>query len=340
MSRSFVVGIRIFLITLLLVTCVYELGDFKLAKNGCDAEQRLKGPFEMDSQQVVKTIRLNHLTAPSSLPLNLTRQNDIRYSNNQYEYGWKFFHFYSQQFFSEHRHGFFIEAGALDGEFLSNTLWLEQHLGWKGLLIEADPINFKYLVWKRRKAWLSNTCISEKEYPKEAVFEMLQERSETFAVPWLYRANSRRTDTFFIKVEGDFLDFSAVSYSIVQCFPLASYLLALNVSSVDYLSLDVQGNEWDIIKNIPWDRISIRVMAVEHYHHNAKTLREGKGLDEEFVDYMKNINYTLVDHDDDANYIFVLKDDVIATRTITSYKDRNTMVNNSLIEVENYSRKI
>ncbi|KAF4522324.1 hypothetical protein B566_EDAN011325, partial [Ephemera danica] len=38
--------------------------------------------------------------------------------------------------------GFFIECGALDGEFISNTLYMERKLGWTGLLVEADP---KYL---------------------------------------------------------------------------------------------------------------------------------------------------------------------------------------------------
>ena len=37
---------------------------------------------------------------------------------------------------------FFVEAGALDGLFFSNSAWLESTLGWKGLLVEADPVNF------------------------------------------------------------------------------------------------------------------------------------------------------------------------------------------------------
>ncbi|XP_066955125.1 uncharacterized protein [Macrobrachium rosenbergii] len=323
-------------LAIFVVTYVYIGRDFKLTVNTCDPKARLKGPLELDSQEVLETIRLNHLTPPSDLPLNLTRHNDFEYTQYQYEFGWEFIHFYSRQFFSEqHKPGFFIEAGALDGEFLSNTLWLERDLGWTGLLIEPDPVNFKYLVWKRRKSWLSNTCISEKEYPKEAVFETLQQRSESFAPQWIYRANSRRTGTFLASLEGDFVDFSAVAYSTVQCFPLASYLLALNVSSVDYLSLDVQGNEWDILKNIPWNRIAIRVLAVEHYHHDAKTSKEKNLVDQDFVNYMESINYLLIDNDDMANYIFISKDDVIAKRSIITYKDKFKNVQKNASAIKN-----
>ena len=39
-------------------------------------------------------------------------------------------------------HGFFVEIGAYDGETGSNTLFLEKHKSWDGLLIEANPLTF------------------------------------------------------------------------------------------------------------------------------------------------------------------------------------------------------
>ena len=41
----------------------------------------------------------------------------------------------------------------------------------------------------------------------------------------------------------DFALTSDESFSVVQCLPLASLLTAMNVTVVDYLSLDVQGVE-------------------------------------------------------------------------------------------------
>jgi hypothetical protein len=56
--------------------------------------------------------------------------------------------------------GFFVECGAADGEFYSNTLELEVQHGWTGLLIEASPTLFQQLKIKNRNAWLANVCLS------------------------------------------------------------------------------------------------------------------------------------------------------------------------------------
>lgn len=46
----------------------------------------------------------------------------------------------------------------------------------------------------------------------------------------------------------------------VQCVPLYSLLLALNRTTVDYFSLDVEGNELEVLQSIPWDKVNIKVM--------------------------------------------------------------------------------
>jgi len=62
--------------------------------------------------------------------------------------------------------GFFIECGALDGEIRSNTLFMEQYLDWEGVLIEANPKNYRNLRLKHRKAWTIPVCLSITTSPK------------------------------------------------------------------------------------------------------------------------------------------------------------------------------
>ena len=45
----------------------------------------------------------------------------------------------------------------------------------------------------------------------------------------------------------------------VQCFPIYSILAALNRTTVDYFSLDIEGDELSVLKTIPWDSVDIRV---------------------------------------------------------------------------------
>ncbi len=56
--------------------------------------------------------------------------------------------------------GFFVECGALDGDRSSNSLHLETHLKWAGVLIEMDPYFYAQLIGKNRKAYSINACLS------------------------------------------------------------------------------------------------------------------------------------------------------------------------------------
>ena len=60
-----------------------------------------------------------------------------------------------------------MESGGYDGEILSNTLFLERERGWTGLIVEPDAVNFAALKMRRRKAIISQSCLSTKPYPEK-----------------------------------------------------------------------------------------------------------------------------------------------------------------------------
>lgn len=66
--------------------------------------------------------------------------------------------------------GFFAECGALDGEYLSNTIDLERKFNWTGLLIEANPHVFEKLLSRNRKAWTLPICLSLEPFPTKVYF--------------------------------------------------------------------------------------------------------------------------------------------------------------------------
>ncbi|KAK8397083.1 hypothetical protein O3P69_004625 [Scylla paramamosain] len=47
-----------------------------------------------------------------------------------------------------------------DGEYLSNTLYLEKHLGWSGVLVEPLPATYDALRRKHRKSYTLNAALS------------------------------------------------------------------------------------------------------------------------------------------------------------------------------------
>ncbi|KAA0203323.1 hypothetical protein HAZT_HAZT000366, partial [Hyalella azteca] len=135
--------------------------------------------------------------------------------------------------------GYFVECGALDGETRSNSLVFEKTLGWQGLLIEGDPKNYELVRKKNRKAWTVGACLSTKPYPHSVMFE------QQFNLG---------------KISSNDVDFTLNMTGViaVQCLPLYSLLLALNVTTVHYFSLDVEGFELEVLKTIPWDKIDIQ----------------------------------------------------------------------------------
>jgi hypothetical protein len=61
---------------------------------------------------------------------------------------------------------------ALDGEDLSNTLYMERTMMWSGVLIEADQTSFGKLLSRRRKSYALPICLSLQPYPTRVVFKV------------------------------------------------------------------------------------------------------------------------------------------------------------------------
>ncbi|CAL4154137.1 unnamed protein product, partial [Meganyctiphanes norvegica] len=272
-------------------------------------EGRLQGPISSEDPRLIQYMQDKFLVKPSNLPYNLTSNipTNWQYLHWSHIFGWEFLHYYIKYIFQEKVNGFFFEAGALDGEFNSNTLWLESNLNWTGILVEPNPVSFESLIWKRRKAWLSNSCISEESHPRQALMLSHKQRTPNLGNRWIFEANTHEFDNIFTKNPEEIeMLFSVPAYFTSQCFPLSTYFRALNVSVVDLLSLDTQGNEWEAILTLLKTDIIVRVLFIEH----VKNLTD-KSIDKSFVDNIQDHSYQLVDHDDKYNYIFFWKHDSI-----------------------------
>ncbi|XP_066957365.1 protein Star-like [Macrobrachium rosenbergii] len=272
-------------------------------------ESWLKGPVVADDPRLLQVIRDRYLIPPTTLPYNLSSPEETRiYYPSSNVSSFHFIDYYVKYLLGDQKTGFFLDSGALEGDIFSNSLWLEKERGWTGILVEVDPNNFRHLVQKRRKSWLSNTCIARAPYPQQVTFEFLEGPSD-HSLLWVYRSNSRAVNSPFHKSDDMWSKTSSKTYQVMQCFPLASYLLALNRTTLDFLSLDIQGFESEVLYSIPYDRVKVRVMAVEYLiQDDGGDLYIGE-IDRKFVKNMESKGYFLVDFDHESNYIFALKDD-------------------------------
>ncbi|KAA0192444.1 hypothetical protein HAZT_HAZT007910 [Hyalella azteca] len=217
----------------------------------------LQGPIPYDDPELVAYIRHKLLIPPSAAPYNLLGKSNTALIKP--EASERFYKNITKHLFGDMKGGIFIEAGALDGESMSNTLRLETHQGWSGLLVEADSVSFEKLLAKNRKSWSLNACLSPYPYPSQ---EMLSSHSH-------YTGPNVLTAGLKVRAMHSLLAYmkrSAVTgswYKKVQCLPLTSVLTALNITHVDLWVLDVEGAEMDILRSFDFKKFIVDVIYME-----------------------------------------------------------------------------
>ncbi|XP_018403158.1 PREDICTED: uncharacterized protein LOC108780069 [Cyphomyrmex costatus] len=201
-----------------------------------------------------------------------------------------------REIFNDKKNGFYVECGAYDGEIRSNTLFLERFRGWSGLLIEADPINFTKMLQKNRRAYLSPTCLSITKSPTVASFLMARN------IGRLHEPENTTKD-----MPANTLDVAYTGNHVrVQCFPLTLYIAALEIKTIDYFSLDIEGNEIDVLETIPFHEVDIKALSVEFIHN-----KKGKKYLIDMMERQGYYVYSLVTHSDNlANDIIFVKRDI------------------------------
>ncbi|XP_076049300.1 uncharacterized protein LOC143029973 [Oratosquilla oratoria] len=219
--------------------------------------ERLKGPLKADDPELIEYIKSEILLPPSELPYSLNAGDMSVVVKEETE---SFYRAKLTKLFLGKERLFFVEAGALDGESMSNTLWLERFQKWSGLLVEPDSLSFAALKSKNRKAWSANVCLSPGSFPSQ---EFMATQSHRDANPGEITLGFKSRAMHGLATFVPYQDFQSSWFTSVQCLPLQSLLLALQVSKVDLLSLDVEGGEMAIIENFDLDKFNVQVLCLE-----------------------------------------------------------------------------
>ena len=137
-------------------------------------------------------------------------------------------------FFKQKRGGYFVDIGAYDGKEISNTYLLEKEFGWDGVCIEPSIKMFKKLRENRRCVLLNRA------------------------------AHSENCIVYFDDIGVSSL-ISPVGKHKVRASTMEVILKEVSAPKIiDYLSLDTEGSEYDILRGFPFDKYEIILLTVEH----------------------------------------------------------------------------
>jgi FkbM family methyltransferase len=163
-----------------------------------------------------------------------------------------------REIYKEKKNGFFVEVGAHDGIKFSNTLFLENN-GWKGVCIEPHPAIYQLLLKNRPKC----ICIDYAAY-----------KDDDKLLPFIMSDISCGCSGFEYSNLHEFI--KNKKRCVVKTKKLTTILDEIKAPSfIEYISLDTEGSELDILNGLDFNKYKIGYFSIEHNHHqrNRESIR-------------------------------------------------------------------
>jgi len=155
------------------------------------------------------------------------------------------------EFYKHKKCGFFLEIGASDGIRMSNTKLLEDQYGWTGICAEPIPDVFLKLKANRPKS----ICVNEAVYSTSG----LKLSFDTALSDTLF---SGLTDT--LTCHRKLVDSNKRTIN-VETISLTDLLDQNNAPCfIEYMSLDTEGSEYEILKSFDFHKYTFGLIDVEH----------------------------------------------------------------------------
>lgn len=179
---------------------------------------------------------------------------------------------YLKSLFKDTLRGVCIEVGAYDGISMSNTFHFEK-LGWRCLCIE--PVESSFINCKKNRADALQYCISDADKADQEL--------TVFALNTnLSAITSLQPDQRLIESHKHLI--TDVIKQTVKVRSLTSILNELNFpTDIDFISVDTENTELDVLKGIDFKKYNIKVFVVEN-NYNEPFCEE----------YLKNFGYVKI----------------------------------------------
>ena len=158
-------------------------------------------------------------------------------------------------FFADLDEGYFIEVGANEPTKSSQTWHLERK-GWRGVLVEPVPELCKELRRERPHSVVVEAACGAPEQRGSATLHVAEglARSTLDRNAVALNVNFTRTETVAVKTLDDILE-------------------ELKPPRVDFVSIDVEGLQLDVLRGFDLQKYHPRLLLVEDHLHNLRTHR-------------------------------------------------------------------
>lgn len=187
-------------------------------------------------------------------------------------YSQPFFPYYSQigqdkflneSIFKNKKNGVFVDIGAHDGISYSNSFYFEKELNWQGICVEPNPFVYELLA-VNRKCETVNACI----YDKNGFVNFLLVNGPSEMLSGIYEEydlrHLKRIDHEVKELGG------SLEIKKIQSYTLNSLLAKHKLTNIDFLSIDTEGSEWTILKDLDFDRFLIKIICLENNYEDKK----------------------------------------------------------------------
>lgn len=155
-------------------------------------------------------------------------------------------------FYKGKRGGYFVEIGAYDGVALSNTFALERQYGWRGICVEPLVDRFAQLL-NNRTAECCNLAVYNKS-DMDVSFDIEGDAGMLSGINTHIDAHKYTVDK----------NKKTVTVKTISLNDLLEKYKA--PSFMEYLSLDTEGSEYEILKALDFSKWKFGLIDLEHNH--------------------------------------------------------------------------
>jgi FkbM family methyltransferase len=168
--------------------------------------------------------------------------------------------------------GVFIEIGAYNGVSLSNSVFFEQ-LGWSGLLVEANPDLAEMCRNSRPNAVVAQAAVGLRD-SGEVVFSMVRGGLGLDTLSFTSTDDRQRAR---IAAKG-----GSIEQVAVPARTLSSLVAEHGLKEVDWVSIDVEGAELEVLQGADLANFKPAVLLIED---------NSAGGDKSVSDYLRQFGY-------------------------------------------------